>query len=86
MEDMKNNGHETGGERTVKTALRFRKEMLTELRRSVMHAQRHDPSITLTSVVERGVELVLRELEKKYGEAPEVKADAKLRPGRRLGV
>lgn len=86
MEDMTNNKKEKNAERrTRNTALRFTSELMTKLKQTVIHAQRHDPSVTLTSTVERGVELVIRELDKKYGEAPKLKdADVKLRVGRRL--
>jgi hypothetical protein len=82
MEDMTNNEETNGGVKTMKTALRLPTDVLHRLKCAVIHAQRQDPSITLTGVVVRGVELVMRELEKKYGEAPDTKS--KLRTGRRL--
>lgn len=71
---------------TMKTALRLPTDALHRLKCAVVHAQHADPSITMTGVVVRGVELVLKELEKKYGETPVSTKDVKLRPGRRLQI
>lgn len=71
---------------TEKTAIRFPVVLLHQLKMAVLHAQRHDPSLTMTGVITRGVELVLRELEKTYGEPPPSDGDVKLRTGRRLSM
>jgi hypothetical protein len=80
------NGTSVPKKRPTKVTVRFPEGALDKLKRTVLHAQRSDPAITLTSVLGWGCELVIEELEKKYGLVPESEEDVKLRRGRRLRV
>ena len=71
------------GDKKVKIGVSLPESEVQALRAAVYHAQRTEPSISMSMVLARGVVLARRELERKYG-SPDDSKPVKLRRGRRL--